>query len=312
MTKLKINLKEIISITNPSKIDINDKHPQYFLGFSSISSSKEGYVTFCSSKNSNGKKLIELSKASLIICPSEFSNFSFSTNASLLFVKNPRYAFIQCLNKFLISKRKTGIHPTAIVETKKIGKNCYIGPFTYVDENVSIGDNTIIYGNVYIYDNVKIGNNVIIHVASVIGSDGFGFEVNLENKLERFPHIGGVEIHDDVEIGANNCIDRGTLDNTIVGQGTKTDNNVHIAHNVKIGKNCAFAAGVTLSGSCIVEDNVFFGTSAVVRDWIKIGKKAFIGIGSVVVKDVPSNTTVMGVPAKSINKIFKSWTDKEN
>ncbi len=312
MTDKLATLSELISFVNSQNYVILEDKDVPILDFKPISTAKRGDATFCSYNDDAGLQLILNSGATLIICHSDMRDKLSKPNTNLIFVERPRLWFIRCLKKFFPINMERKIHPTAVLESNSIGKNVYIGPFTYVGKNVIIGENTIIYGNVYIYDNVKIGKNVIIHAASVIGSDGFGFEINEENKLEKFPHIGSVEIHDDVEIGASNCVDRGTLDNTIVGQGTKTDNNVHIAHNVKIGKNCAFAAGVTLSGSCIIEDDVYFGTSAVVRDWIKIGKKSFIGIGSVVVKDVPSNTTVMGVPAKPINKIIKSWTDREN
>lgn len=287
-----INSKEYI--VNNSKIEI--------YGFKSIFSAKKGEMTFCSYMGDKALQLISSSTASIIICHKSLVDNLKKSKSNIIFVNRPRLWFLRCVNEFSNKEKLSGIHKTAVLESAKIGKNVYIGPHTYVAKTVSIGDNTIIHGNVYIYNNVKIGKNVIIHAGTVIGSDGFGYEINEKKQLEKFPHIGGVEIHNNVEIGANNCIDRGALENTIVGKGTKTDNHVHIAHNVKIGKNCVFTANVTTSGSIIIDDGVYIGTGATLRDWIHIGKNAFIGLGSVVVKDVPAGTTVMGVPAHPIKK----------
>jgi len=114
---------------------------------------------------------------------------------------------------------------------------------------VVIGNGTRVYSGVQIHDQVRIGRNVVLKSGCVIGSDGFGFERNDEGTFEKFPHVGGVVIKDDVEIGGNTCVDRGTLSNTIIGKGTKIDNLVHIAHNVVVGKNCAIIALACLGGS---------------------------------------------------------------
>jgi UDP-3-O-[3-hydroxymyristoyl] glucosamine N-acyltransferase len=274
---------------------------QYISNFSSLVNAKKGDFTFCSISGLEIISTVKSSTASLILCPLKLKS-KLSGQKNIIFVDNPRLTFIRCLTKFYSYKLPKGIDSTAIVKTKKIGKNVSIGPFCYVAKDVIIGDNVTIYGNVYIYDQTKIGNNIIIHASTVIGSDGFGFALNEKNEYEKFIHIGGVEIHDNVEIGASNCIDKGTLQNTIIGKGTKTDNLVHIAHNVRIGKNCLLTAGVTTSGSCNIGDNVYIGTAATLRDWINVGKNSFIGIGSVVVKDVPDGITVMGIPAKPYKK----------
>ncbi len=147
----------------------------------------------------------------------------------------------------------------------------------------------------------KIGKNVIVKQGAVIGTDGFGFE-RCVKRLIRFPSLGGIVIGDNVEIGADTCIDRGTLGDTVIGDGTKIDNLVHIGHNAKIGKHCLIVANVLIGGSAVIGDECFIGASAVIRDGIKIGKRAFVGMGAVVVKDVAEGETVVGNPAKPIKK----------
>lgn len=298
----KLTIKDVINFLNSKNHKIISSNSQTIENFNSINSSIKGELTFCSVTGKEGMKLIKNSKASLILCPIELKDKFPSTKKNLIFTENPRLEFIKCMKKFVNFKIPLGIDDSAVVRTKKIGKNVYIGPLSYIAKNVIIGDNTKIDGNVFIYDNVKIGKNVIIHAASVIGTDGFGYERTQEMKLEKFPHIGGVKIMDDVEIGSNSCIDKGTLHNTIIGSGTKIDNLVHIAHNVKIGKNCAIIANSFIGGSCIIEDDVHVAMSVTVRDKIKIGKQAFIGMGSVVIKNVNEKEIIVGNPGRSIKK----------
>ncbi len=185
----------------------------------------------------------------------------------------------------------------------KIGKNCSIGHNTIIESNVVIGNNCSIGSNVIIRKSI-IGDNVKILDSSVIGKKGFGFFPNDKNNI-RYPHIGLVIIEDNVEIGCNNVIDRGSLSNTVIGFNTYIDNQVHIAHNVKIGKNCIIAGQVGFAGSSILGNNVMIGGQAGISGHLKIGDNVKIGGGSGVINDIPNNSVVMGYPAKNIKKFIK-------
>ncbi len=220
----------------------------------------------------------------------------------MIVVEEPRLSFLRLVNALFAPPKPTGIHPTAVISPDaEIASNVYVGPFTYVGK-CKIEEGSLIYGHVYIYDNTRIGRNVIIHAGTVIGSDGFGYHRNKDGILEKFSHIGGVIIEDEVEIGSNVSIDRGTLGNTVIHNGAKIDNLVHIAHNVVIGKHTAVISHAMIGGSTQVGRYSWIAPCACLRDGISIGDKTMVGMGSVVAKDVPDNATVMGVPAKPVNK----------
>jgi len=301
MGEKSIRLSDILSfLDNPRCLLRNDRE-SLITGVNSICNSNLGDITFCTYIGKKGVDLIRSSKASAIICQEFLKDELVGISSDLIFVNNPRLSFLRIMKLFHQEKQTNGIHKTSIVESKNIGHDVYVGPFSYISKDVIIGDNTMIMGNVHIYDKTSIGKNVRIESGTVIGSDGFGFEKNENNVYEFFPHIGGVEIHDDVDIGTNVCIDKGVFENTVISEGTKIDNLVHVAHNVKIGKNCLIVAHVVLGGSCILEDNVHVAMSAVIRDGgIVIGKNSLIGMGSVVTKNIPENSTVIGIPAKPI------------
>ena len=185
----------------------------------------------------------------------------------------------------------------------KIGKNCSIGHNTIIESNVVIGNNCSIGSNVIIRKSI-IGDNVKILDASIIGKKGFGFFPNDKNNI-RYPHIGLVIVEDNVEIGCNNVIDRGSLSNTVIGFNTYIDNQVHIAHNVKIGKNCIIAGQVGFAGSSVIGNNVMIGGQAGISGHLKIGNNVKIGGGSGVINDIPNNSVVMGYPAKNVKEFIK-------
>ena len=186
----------------------------------------------------------------------------------------------------------------------KIGKNCIIGHNTIIEKNVRIGNNCNIGNNIVIKNSI-IGNNTNILDGAILGKKGFGFfpEGNLNI---RYPHIGAVIIGNNVEIGCNNTIDRGSLSNTVIGDGTFLDNQVHVAHNVKIGKNCIITAQVGFAGSSSLGNKVMIGGQAGISGHLVIGDNVKIGGGSGVIKNIPSNTKVMGYPARNIRNFLRN------
>ena len=184
----------------------------------------------------------------------------------------------------------------------KIGKNSSVGHNSIIESNVVIGKNCNIGSNVIIKKSL-IGNNVNILDGAIIGKKGFGFFPN-KNRNIRYPHIGIVIIGNNVEIGCNNTIDRGSLSNTVIGDNSFLDNQVHIAHNVQIGKNCIITAQVGFAGSSKVGNSVMIGGQAGISGHLNIGNNVKIGGGSGVIKNIPDNTKVMGYPAKEIKKFI--------
>ena len=185
----------------------------------------------------------------------------------------------------------------------KIGSNTNVGSNTVIEHDVQIGKNCIIGANVTIRNSL-IGNDVVIQDGAKVGVKGFGF-IPLKDKNFRFPHIGRVLINDNVEIGANCTIDRGSVGDTIIGKNTFLDNQVHVAHNVRIGQNCMIAGQVGFAGSTSIGNNVSIGGQAGVSGHLKIGNNVRIGGGSGVVKDIADGTTVMGYPAVPLKQFLK-------
>ena len=234
----------------------------------------------------------------------------------IVFAGNPRLAFAKVLEWMQpAALPEKGVHRTAVIEDDAIiGKNvtiregCYVGhharvadgvvlyPHVTIGDGAQIGAGSIIYPSVVIYRQVHIGKRARIHSGTVLGSDGFGYVFDGE-RHQKVPQIGTVIIEDDVEIGANVCIDRATMGATRVGEGTKIDNLTQIAHNVQIGKNCVICGQVGLSGSVIIEDNVSMAGQVGLRDHVRIGKGAILGAKAGIMADIGAGEFVMGSPS---------------
>lgn len=244
---------------------------------------------------------------------------------TLIRVNNAYEAVAKLLQLYeSIKPKKSGIDPLAYIsKSAKIGKECYIGAFAYIGENAEIGDGCAIYPHAYIGDGVKmgenctinpnttiyqgckLGNNIIIHAGSVIGADGFGFAPNAEG-YDKIPQIGIVIIEDNVEIGANTCIDRSTMGATILHKGVKLDNLVQIAHNNEIGENTVMSAQVGIAGSTKVGSWCMFGGQVGIAGHITIGDKVFLGAQSGVPSSLKSNQSLIGTPPMEPTPYFKS------
>jgi UDP-3-O-[3-hydroxymyristoyl] glucosamine N-acyltransferase len=178
-----------------------------------------------------------------------------------------------------------------------IGDRVILYPGVFVGPGSSIGDDTVLYANVTIYDRVTIGQRVIIHAGAVLGADGFGYVQGRDGHHHKIPQVGGVRVEDDVEIGANVCIDRATLGETLIRRGTKIDNLVHIAHNVEVGEDNLLLAQVGISGSCRLGTHVTLAGQVGLSDHVQIGDHATIIAQSGIAKDVEPRAVLTGTPA---------------
>ena len=183
-----------------------------------------------------------------------------------------------------------------IGQNVKIGKNVKIYPQVCIGDNVRIGDNVTLYYGVKIYEECVLGDNVTIHAGTVIGADGFGFAPNEKGEYSKIPQLGNVVIEDNVEIGANTCIDRATMGSTRVGTGTKLDNLIQIGHNVVIGKNTVAAAQLGVAGSTHIGDSCMFGGQVGIAGHLRVVDKVQIASQSGIAKDVTEPGGYMGTP----------------
>ncbi|MDP3283638.1 MAG: UDP-3-O-(3-hydroxymyristoyl)glucosamine N-acyltransferase, partial [Desulfobacterales bacterium] len=250
--------------------------------------------------------------AGAVIVPQNFSESS----KNLIQVKNPKVAFAKILNLFYPSSiplpgisssahigngfkcgRDVSIAPNAVIgDNVVLGDRVSIYPCSYIGDSVVIGDDVKIYSNVSVLERCIIGNRVIIHAGSVIGSDGFGFSSDGEKHF-KIPHTGIVRIDDDVEIGAGNTIDRATFGKTWICRGVKTDNQVHIAHNVTVGEDSLLIAQAGIGGSSSIGKHTIISGQAAVADHVNIGNNVIIVGKAGVAKTVQDGEVLSGVPA---------------
>lgn len=292
--------------------------------FAKIEEGEPGAISFLA----NGKYAHYLKETlSSIVLVDETIILEQPVKTTLIRVKNARDCVAKLLQMYEAAKpQKTGIDKLAFISPKAtVGKDVYIGAFAYIGDgahiadgcqiyphavigdNVEMGEKCIIYPNVTVYHDCKIGNRVIVHAGSVIGADGFGFAPNMETgQYDKIPQIGIVTIEDNVEIGANTCIDRSTMGSTYIRKGVKLDNLVQIAHNTDIGQNTVMSAQVGIAGSTKVGQWCMFGGQVGIAGHIQIGDKVFLGAQSGVPSSLKSNQTLIGTPPMEKLPYFKS------
>lgn len=290
--------------------------------FAKIEEGVEGAISFLS--NPKYTHYIYDTKSSVVIV-NEDVELEGTVAPTLIRVKNAYESIAQLLQIYEASKpKKTGVSPQAYISpTAKLGKDCYVGPFAcigdgtvigdgcqiyphaVIGDNVKMGNNCILYPNTTVYQGCKIGNNVTLHAGSVIGADGFGFAPNADG-YDKIPQIGIVTIEDNVEIGANTCVDRSTMGSTVIRKGVKLDNLVQIAHNVEIGENTVMSAQVGIAGSTKVGSWCMFGGQVGLAGHITIGDKTFLGAQSGVPGSLKGGEELIGTPPMNPRNYFKS------
>jgi UDP-3-O-[3-hydroxymyristoyl] glucosamine N-acyltransferase len=282
----------------------------HLTGFAPADCARAGDLTYADKESYFAAA--EKSQASAILVSREFT----STQKVLIRVANPRVAVARLLPLFFPpDEHAPNIHPTAVVApSAQIDPTAHIGPHSVVGDRVRvgarsallggnqigrdcmIGEDVCLFPNVVLYAQTQIGNRVSIHASTVIGSDGYGYAFD-EGRHRKVLQVGRVVIHDDVEIGANSAIDRGALGDTVIGQGTKIDNLVHVAHNVTMGRHCLIMGQVGFAGSTHLGDYCVVASQSGIAGHLTLGKQVTVGAKSGVMRDIPDGGTVLGIPA---------------
>ena len=273
--------------------------------FAKIEEGKEGAISFLS--NPKYTPYIYQTKSSVVLVNNDLK-LEHPVSCTLIRVENAYESVAKLMQMYAqMLPKKKGIDSLAfIAKTAKIGKDVYIGPFACIGENVTIGDGSMIFPHVTIYDGCQIGNNVTIHAGSVIGADGFGFAPN-DKGYYKIPQLGIVVIEDNVEIGANTCVDRSTMGQTIIHKGVKLDNLIQVAHNCEIGENTVMSAQVGMAGSTKVGAWCMVGGQAGFSGHIHIADRTFIGAQSGVISNTKGNgEQLIGAPAIDPKIFFKA------
>lgn len=273
--------------------------------FAKIEEGQEGAITFLS--NPKYTQYIYDTKATIVLV-NEDLQLEHPVSCTLIRVKDAYGCMAKLMQLYAQSlPKKTGVDSLAFVSpTAQIGKDVYIGPFTFIGEGVKIGDGTRIFPNVTIYDGCQIGQNVTIHAGAVIGADGFGFAPNQEG-YEKIPQLGVVIIEDDVEIGANTCVDRSTMGQTIIHKGVKLDNLIQVAHNCEIGENTVMSAQVGMAGSTKIGAWCMVGGQAGFSGHIQVADRTMVGAQCGVIGNTKGDgETLIGSPAVNPKMYFKA------
>lgn len=312
---MNINNEDLVDFIKSSQDFIKNVYNENFLNnircfqVGSIDSSGENVVSFIGRTSKNPAEMLIRSNAKVVIVDNDIQIPS-NNDKCLIVAINARELFCRLLNSQLEKSMQQEMRSHVychIDKTAKIGAGTFIGSFCTVEAGVSIGTNCRIGDSVTILRDVVIGNNVNIAPGVVIGSDGFGYEKLADGSYIKFPHIGRVVVEDDVDIGANTVIDRGTLNETRIKKGVKIDNLVHISHNVEIGENCLIIANAMIGGGTKIGSGSWVGPSVNLLDRIEIGNDTFLGMGVSVIKNMGNGARFT---IKNFLKMFLEMSSK--
>ena len=262
--------------------------------------------------------------AGAVLLPPALADAPSSPPARIV-VDDPYAALVEVLRRlFPPSQAALGIDPTARIgagarfgvdvsigpfallgRNVRLGDRCVLGEGVSLDDGVTVGDDCRMDARVVCYAGATIGRGVLVKAGAVIGGDGFGY-LSRGGAHERIPHVGGCLIGDDVEIGSNSCVDRGSLDDTVIGRGTKLDNLVHVGHNVRIGERCLLMAGVGVGGSTRLGNDVILAGHVGVTDHLTIGDRVQVAAKSAVIGNVPAGAVVSGHPARPNRQVLRA------
>lgn len=291
---------------------------------SSIEGGKEGGLTYLA--NPKYEEYLYTTACSVVLVPNDFEPKQ-EVRATLIKVANVGECVLQLLQMYNAMKpQKKGVSERASISPKAtIGKDCYIGDFAviedgavvgdgakiyphcYIGDGSTVGENSTLYSGVKVYEGCHIGSRCIIHAGVVIGADGFGFAPNAEGGFDKIPQLGNVIIEDDVEIGANTCIDRAKTDSTIIHRGVKLDNLIQIGHNVQIGANTVSSAQTGIAGTTKIGSNCFLAGQVGIADHITIGDRVKIGSKSGIDRNIPDDEVRFGSPAMQGRQYYRSF-----
>jgi UDP-3-O-[3-hydroxymyristoyl] glucosamine N-acyltransferase len=259
-----------------------------------------GDLVWCRSHSPEKIEIINSCRPSLVLCDIQAGG---CLKVPHICTINPRLDFIKTVTNFYSHKSDTGIHPTAIIhQSAKFGNKFTIGPYSIIGPEVTIGNDCNIGSGVTIQGEVIIGNNCTIKPNSVLGAPGFGFERDEFGRPIHFPHLGKIILDENVWIGSCTTIERATLGITKLGKDVKIDDLVQIGHNVEVMDNTLIMAGAIICGGAQIGKNCWIAPKSVIKEKIKVGNFVTTGLGAVVIRDIDDGLTVVGVPAKPINK----------